>query len=193
MDDKPDSTKKNKTNIVVSTKIYLKPIEETDAQQIFDAVNAQREYLGKWLPFVQYTQTVNDELNFIRYVLSSPEEIREKIFCIYYKDTFVGLISLKFNVNDKANRKAEIGYWLSGTYQNNGIMTQSVRALIRHAFADLDLNRVQIRCSVDNFPSKNIPKRLGFVFEGTERDSELLADGNFTDSEVYSILKKEWK
>jgi ribosomal-protein-serine acetyltransferase len=55
----------------------------------------------------------------------------------------------------------------------------------------MGMHRVQIRVSVDNLRSKSIPIRLGFKFEGIERDGEFL-NGHYTDLEVYSILKNEW-
>lgn len=178
--------------ITVSEHIQLVPIQETDAEQIFELIDNQREYLGRWLPFVQYTQSVDDEREFIRSVLALPEDIREMIFCIYFDGEFVGLIGLKFNELDNVNRKTELGYWLSENYQGKGIVTSSCNALMNLAFNQLKYNRVQIKCAVKNEKSKNIPKRLGFTFEGIERDGELLAGEQFTDLEVYSILKKEW-
>jgi len=37
--------------------------------------------------------------------------------------------------------------------------------------------------------SKNIPKKLGFKFEGIERQGELLTGDFYTDLEVYSKLR----
>lgn len=178
--------------ITVSEHIQLVPIQETDAEQIFELIDNQREYLGRWLPFVQYTQSVDDERDFIRSVLALPEDIREMIFCINFDGEFVGLIGLKINELDNVNCKTELGYWLSENYQGKGIVTSSCNALINLAFNQLKYNRVQIKCAVKNEKSKNIPKRLGFTFEGIERDGELLAGEQFTDLEIYSILKKEW-
>lgn len=59
-------------------------------------------------------------------------------------------------------------------------------------FEGLELNRVQIKCAVGNTPSSNIPKRLGFQFEGIERAGELFTEGSFADIEVYSLLKNEY-
>ncbi len=178
--------------ISISEQIKLVLIKESDAEQIFKMVENQRIYLGRWLPFVQYTKSVEDTLSFISSVLSTPEEIREMIFCIYFDDIFVGLISLKFNANDNSNRKTEIGYWISEFFQGKGIVTNCTKSLVDLAFDKLNYNRVQIRCAVGNQKSNNIPKRLGFTFEGIERDGELRADNVFTDLEVYSMLKKEW-
>jgi ribosomal-protein-serine acetyltransferase len=43
-----------------------------------------------------------------------------------------------------------------------------------------------------NQRSKRIPKNPGFTLEGIPRDAELLSDG-YTDIEMYSLLKSEWK
>ena len=89
------------------------------------------------------------------------------------------------------NRITEIGYWLSEKAQGKGIMTRAVKKLIAFAFEERGMNRIVIKCAVGNTKSKNIPKRLGFTYEGTERDGELLAGGIYTDIEVYSLLKRD--
>lgn len=178
--------------IHVSPSITLTPLSIADAQIIFDIIDSQREYLGKWLPFVSSTQTVDDPAKFIESVYNEPEEIREHVFGIHVEEIFVGLVGLKFNKESRKNQRAEIGYWLSEKEQKKGIVTRSVKALIDYAFLELALNRVQIRCAVGNLPSKSIAQRLGFHLEGIERDGELLSDNTFTDLEVYSLLKREW-
>lgn len=175
--------------IQVNSEIALKQIELSDAKDIFETLNSQREHFGKWLPFVEHTQRVEDTEGFIKAMLSLPEEKRELTFTIQYNGKFVGLAG--FRDTDKANLKTEIGYWLSEHYQKRGIVTQSVAALCRLVFDEIGLNRIQIRCATGNIASKNIPKRLGFTLEGVERDGELLTGGLFTDLEVYSLLKRE--
>lgn len=179
--------------IIVSEDIKLKPLEETSSQAIFQVIDNERDYLGKWLPFVAFTHAVNDTLEFIRTNKNTPELTRELIWEIYFQENFVGLIGLKFAGEDKNNKRTEIGYWLSEKDQKKGIVTQSVKKLMDYAFTELNLNRVQIRCATGNIPSKSIPKRLGFTFEGVEREGELSPDGRFTDLEVYSFLRNDWE
>jgi len=121
--------------------------------------------------------------------VNAPEDKFEYTFTIRNKDEFIGMIGLKST--DKANKKSEIGYWISEKYQKQGIMSKSVSKLCDFAFNKLGINRIQIKCAVGNDPSKNIPKRLNFKFEGVERDGELLSCNIFTDLEVYSKLKND--
>lgn len=175
--------------IRVDNEIVLKQIEKSDAQDIFDTINSQRSYLGQWLPFVEYTKDISDSEKYIDSVINSPEEYFELVFTILKNDKFVGIAG--FKGTDKQNKKTEIGYWLSQKDQKQGIITKSVNKLCEYAFNELGINRVQIKCAVGNTRSKQIPKRLGFKFEGIERSGELLTGGIFTDIEVYSKLKTD--
>lgn len=179
-----------KLEIVVSDRIRLCEIELTDAEDIFTTIDTQREYLGKWLPFVEMTRSVDFSRDFIKSVLDAPLESRNFNFTIRYDGCFVGLAG--FRDTDYFNRKTEIGYWLSQPFQKMGIVTESVLALLGYAFTEMDMNRVTIKCGVGNIPSRNIPVRLNFTLEGVERAGELFPDGHFIDLEVYSMLKSEW-
>ena len=89
------------------------------------------------------------------------------------------------------NRSTSIGYWLAEGYQGKGIMIKSCRSLIDYAFGNLGLNRVEIRCAVENSRSRAIPKNLGFTKEGIIRDAEWLYD-HYVDHVVYGMLSEEW-
>lgn len=175
--------------IQVDRIIELEQLKQSDVADIFHTIDSQREYLGKWLPFVEYTKIIEDTKFFVDSVVNAPEDKFEYIFTIRNKNEFIGLIG--FKSTDKLIRKTEIGYWISEEYQKQGIMTKSVSKLCDFAFNEQGINRIQIKCAVGNEPSKNIPKRLKFKFEGIERDGELLSNKNFTDLEVYSKLKND--
>lgn len=160
-----------------------------DAEAIYRAIDQNREDLRTWLPFVDSLQRVADEQAFLQSVLSVPYEQRDPVF-VLQKDTEVcGLAG--FHFSDHANHRTEIGYWLLPAHRGQGVITAAVRHLCQWAFAEREIHRIQIRCAVGNVTSNAIPKRLGFTFEGTERDGELLASGHYTDIHIYSILKGE--
>lgn len=176
--------------IEIDENICLKFIEMSDALDVFGAIDSQRDYLGRWLPFVEFTQDVSDTEKYIESIVNAPLEKLVFVFVIHLFSEFVGLIGLKDT--DCANKKTEIGYWLKEEFQGKGIITKSVNKLCEFAFTELEINRIQIKCAVGNILNKNIPKRLGFVFEGIEREGELLSSGIYTDLEVYSKLKSEF-
>ena len=161
-----------------------------DAPLIFNTIKNQREYLGKWLPFVANTKELKDTQQFIQSVTEETEERIDYVFVILYDNHFAGTIG--YRGTDLVNKKTELGYWLSEPFQGRGIITKSVERLVEYSFKHLQLNRVMIRCAVGNEKSKRIPKALNFTFEGIERAGELLSDSTFTDLEVYSFLRSEF-
>lgn len=169
--------------------IELRQLVKADAADIFNTVVSQREHLGPFLPFVALTQELSFTQNFVNASVEAPEKQREYTFTIRKNNEFIGLIG--FKDTDRLNKKTEIGYWLSFHHQGNGIITRSVEKLCSFAFNKMGMNRVQIKCAVDNVRSKKVPQRLGFIFEGIERQGELLTGGIFTDLAVYSQLKNE--
>ncbi|MDR2037389.1 MAG: GNAT family N-acetyltransferase [Bacteroidales bacterium] len=175
--------------IHVDEHLLLKEIEMSDAAAVFKTIDTQREYLGKWLPFVAFTQKLEDSEKFVQSILDIPSEYREYVFAMVYDGLFAGIIG--FKDTDHQNKKTEIGYWLSEKYQKKGVVTKSVKSLMTFAFEELGMNRIQIKCATGNIPSKNIPKRLKFKFEGIERDGELLTGNIYTDIEIYSRLKND--
>jgi len=173
--------------IRVNENIELRQIGLADAEAIFDTINTQREYLGKWLPFVENTKEVENTRDYIRVMLAVPDDKGDIVFVIHYQGKFAGLIGLK--ETDMEIRQTEIGYWLSEPYQKKGIVTESVQALMQFASINLNINKFLIRCAVGNIPSKNIPLKLGYQLACIEKDGELLTGGNYTDIEVYCIEK----
>lgn len=173
----------------INEHVELKSVQLSDAAEIFEVIDREREMLRRWLPFVDKTLSVTDTENYIQSVESMPLESRDLVFAIRYQGAFAGLVGLKNR--DANNKRAEIGYWLSKAFQKKGLVMESIKSLIRLAFEKMDIHRIQIKCAVNNIQSKNIPRRLNFILEGTERDGELLVDGVYTDLEVYSILNKK--
>jgi ribosomal-protein-serine acetyltransferase len=40
--------------------IELRQLKFSDAKDIFETIDSQRNYLGKWLPFVESTKSITD-------------------------------------------------------------------------------------------------------------------------------------
>ena len=173
----------------IDSSLELRQLELSDSNDIFNTINKEREYLGKWLPFIAFTQELKDTEKFVTSIVNTAKNRCEYTFTIRKQNEFVGLIGLKGS--DKINRRTEIGYWLSEKFQKQGIVTKSVKKLCDFAFNEQGFNRIQIKCAIDNKPSSNIPKKLGFKLEGIERDGELLSENIYTDLEVYSKLKRD--
>lgn len=178
-------------SIYLKENIRLRELQLSDAPELFRIIDTQRDYLGEWLPFVAHTKAIEGSQKFIRSIISVPQEEREFVFAILVEEQFAGIIG--FKDTDRTNRKTEIGYWIGNDFQGRGIVTMATNALCRFAFQELNINRIQIKCAVGNIKSSSIPRKLGFVFEGIERDGELQSSGIFSDIEIFSLLRSEYE
>ncbi|MDX8341612.1 GNAT family protein [Draconibacterium sp. IB214405] len=174
-------------HIRVNPKIRLELINLSMAGIIFQTIDRDREFLKKWLPFVNYTNQLEDTEAFISSITRSGNK-SDLVYTIWYNEEFAGLIG--FKDTDWVNRKTELGYWLAEKMQGKGIISASVEKLVRFAFQKQKMNRVQIKVAEENLPSEKIPKKLGFVYEGTERQGEHHASG-YVNLKIYSKLKHE--
>lgn len=176
-------------SIVVSNEILLEQINENDALTIFNAIDQNRSHLGKWLPFVDYTNEAKDSEAFIQTVVRHREETRNEVYTIWFKGEFAGIIG--FHNTDRVNEKTEIGYWLISDMAGHGIIHRACKVLIGLAFGEMGMNRITIRCAIGNDASEKVALRLGFSFEGIERNGERHHD-HFFDLKVFSLLKSEF-
>jgi len=176
------------THIPVDTDLYLRLATVDDAPFLYHLIEKHRAYLREWLPFIDFSQSVLDTKAYLRAV-SDTKNPSEEVYVILHQKTIAGIIG--FKGIDHINRKLEIGYWLSGDLQGQGIMRRACKALLNFAFGEMGMNRVQIKAGVGNHKSIKIPQKLGFTREGVQRDGEYL-NGRFHDLEVYSLLQREW-
>jgi ribosomal-protein-serine acetyltransferase len=108
---------------------------------------------------------------------------------IWFNGQLAGCI--RYNYIDWTHKNTELGYWLGAGFEGYGLGTKACRVLIEHAFGELGLHRVEIRCMSENIKSRRIPERLGFVKEDVLRQVRWRHD-HFDDHIVYGILATEW-
>lgn len=172
-----------------SKDIELKILELKDAETVFQVVDKNRLRLKQWLGWLDYTNSVDDIKKFIQDGLDGYSEQKIFRFGIYYKNLYVGNIELQ--AIDYNNKKSIIGYWLADGFEGMGIMTQSVKAVLKYAFEELKLNKITLQIATGNLGSNKIAERIGFSREGTLRQNEWLYD-HFVDHYIYSLLSNEW-
>lgn len=161
------------------------------AKTIFSVVDSNRDHLSPWFIWMNNTSKVEDTVKFL---LDSEREFKagNKIeYGIYFEDEFVGGIGI-FNI-DKFKKSAELGYWLSSDFTRKGIMSEAVALVERELFLVWGLNRIQIKCDVQNVASGGVAKKCGFVFEGTLREDDFSKFyDSFRSTHVFSKLKSDF-
>lgn len=167
----------------------LRLLEARHAGELFALTDQSRVYLREWLPWVDFTKTIDDSRQFIEAGLKQFSSNNGFQAGIWYKGELAGVIGLH-HIN-WANKATSIGYWLGEKFQGNGLMTLACRALVDYCFMELQLNRIEIRVAVKNQKSMAIPMKLGFQQEGCLRGVEWLYD-HYVDHAVFGLTKEEY-
>ena len=176
--------------INIDENIRIELINENHSQPIFDIVDKNRMHLRPWLPFVDRMQTVEFAENFVKGTMQRNKDGNEFAFVIIENELVIGRVGV-YKI-DNQNKIGEVGYWLIENKQGKGIVTKSCKAIIDFCFNTLQLNRIEIKCGIENLKSKTIPEKLNFTKEGVIRQGELLYD-KFIDLNLYSLLKTDRK
>ncbi len=170
--------------------ISLRELQESDALDVFAAVESNRDRLGRWLFWVHETRTPSDVRVFIREAIIQ-HAARYALHCAIRVDgALAGGIGCR--IVESRNRSASIGYWLDAAFEGRGIVTRSCGAMLDYAFGEMKMHRVEIRCATHNTRSCAVPARLGFTREGVLRQAEWVR-GGYHDLVVWSLLAQEWK
>ena len=96
--------------IKLDTEIELKQLEQSDSIDIFKTIGNQRDYLGRWLPFVALTKELSDTEKFVDSVVNAPEDRFEYVFAIRKCNEFAGLIGFKNTDRQNKRQKLDIGF-----------------------------------------------------------------------------------
>jgi ribosomal-protein-serine acetyltransferase len=158
-----------------------------DAEEAFAEVDQNRDRLRDWLPWVDATRSPDDVRAFIERCAAS--DGRQRSFGIYVDDALAGNIGLTCDEDNGA----EIGYWIAEPFQGRGLVTRAARAMLRHAFLERRLRRVQLTAATDNDRSRAVAERLGMTREGVLRQAGRIREDRYVDLVMYSILREEWE
>lgn len=167
----------------------LELVNQGHADELFDLIECNREYLKEWLPWLDRNRYLQNTIDYIKISQIQFERNESLQFALKHRGKVAGIVG--FHRIDWINRLTSIGYWIGEEYQGKGLVTKSCVKVLDYSFERMGLNRIEIRCASDNRKSRAIPERLGFQEEGLIRQAEWLYD-HFVDHVVYGMLESQW-
>ncbi len=108
---------------------------------------------------------------------------------IWDHGALVGFIGL-FDI-DPSFLSAEMGYWVDKSVQGRGFVTRAAQVMLKYAFEELKLHRVELRCAATNERSMSVAQRLGFRLEGRLVKADRIGS-EWVDFLIYGLLEEEW-
>jgi ribosomal-protein-alanine N-acetyltransferase len=105
-------------------------------------------------------------------------------------DKMIGLIG-HYRIQPE-NHRCEICYMLLPEYENNGYITEAIKAVLNYGFDDLEMHSIDAVIDPENKGSEKVLQKNGFVKEAHILENELF-EGKFWDTVIYSILARNFK
>lgn len=173
-------------------RLLLRCWNPADAPLAAKIVQANVDHLLPWLPWA------NNEPEDLQFKVERMRSWRAKfdrdedyVYGIFDPEQtqVIGGTGMHKRVGDKA---IEIGYWIDHEHINQGLATEVSSALVKVAFEILDMRRVEIHCDPRNVRSAAVPRKLGFIHEGTFRERLPGVDIGWTDLMIWSFFRADY-
>ena len=113
------------------------------------------------------------------------------LVCLVANGAIIGSISLS-QIFRRGFQNAYLGYYVAERYAGHGYMSEAIQLVLRYAFNDLKLHRLEANIQPGNAASIALVRRAGFVLEGFSR-RYLKISGRWRDHERWAILSEDWK
>ena len=172
--------------MVVGERLYLRPLEKEDIERGWlDWINdvAISRYLVIRMPETRESLERYWEA-------SQPPQAAMFAICLKEDDTYIG--NARLSGIDWLHRKCCHG-WMIGDirWQGKGLGSEALILLLRFGFQSLAVNRIYSGVRLDNARSIATHDRVGFRRDGLLRQ-DVIVDGQFVDSYLYSMLADEF-
>ena len=171
--------------ILEGERVRLRPTQESDLPK-FVVWLADRE-VTRWLAAIGEPPTLQDEFEWYESRRSDPDSVMWSI------ETLDGRLlgNTELRLAPHAQR-AEMGIAIQDRTQwSDGFGTDAVRLVLRYAFTEAELNRVELTTDEQNARAIRCYEKCGFSREGLLRQHRLV-DGEFGNTLLMAVLKDEW-
>lgn len=113
------------------------------------------------------------------------------LVCRAEDDAIMGSIALSQIVRGNFH-SAYLGYQIGVEFAGQGYMSEAIQLMLRHAFVNLKLHRLEANIQPGNTASIALVKRAGFVQEGYS-PRYLKICGRWRDHERWAIVAENWR
>lgn len=170
-------------------RLILRPYIPTDAQAIVRISNNMN--VVRWTSSHPFPYELKHAQDFLDKRASELAEGKAVAFAATIRESgeLVGGVGIRLEL---AQERGEIGYMIGEPHWGQGYATEATSRVLRYAFEDLNLSRVNASVHATNGGSIRVLEKLGMVKEGVQRQ-HAVRFGVKNDLVLYGMLRDEWK
>ena len=143
--------------VLETERLVLRAPRLEDAKAVAQLANDRR--IAENTARIPHPYSLADAEKFIASVNRDDDEMA---FLITREKAVLGAVGISVGEREPP----EVGYWLGVPFWGHGYATEAVRAVIDHAFADLDFEVLGAGARVTNPASRRVLEKCGFQWTG---------------------------
>lgn len=163
-----------------SGRVTLRRLGGCDQSEFLDLVAASVDLHRPWMSLPATPQEFQAYL--ARYEQSTEEAL---LICVRDAGVIAGLVTINSIIRGRL-QSGSLAYAAFAPTAGQGYMSEGLRLVVRYAFEQLQLHRLEAQIQPDNRASVRLVQRLGFRKEGYSPDL-LFIDGAWRDHERWAI------
>lgn len=176
--------------ILENERVLLRPLEADDYEHLLPFALQEPDI---WRFSLINPAGADGMRAYIETAIAERAAQKEYPFIIFDKQANAYAGSSRFYDIQPVNAAAQLGYtWYGAAFQRTGLNRHCKLLMLRFAFEQWGLERVEFRADANNERSINAMKAIGCVPEGILRSHLHTFTGRRRSSMVLSILKDEW-
>jgi ribosomal-protein-alanine N-acetyltransferase len=169
-----------------TTRVFLRPPVGSDRSEFVSLMRASRSFHRPW------ATAPTDEDRFGAYIADSLRpDFEAMLVCRVEDGAILGFFNLSQIVR-RALQSAYLGYAVGKPYAGHGYMREGLELVLRRAFTELRLHRIEANIQPGNHASIALAKGAGFRREGFS-PRYLKIGGRWRDHERWAILADDWR
>jgi ribosomal-protein-alanine N-acetyltransferase len=172
----------------------LRTLTEDDYAEWFEVRARCRAWLVPWEPRPDGSPTTpEDRASFVARCAARERERQMGTgygFGIFVDGRLAGEITLS-SIQRGPFQNAFIGYWVDQSMAGRGLAPEATVVVLRFAFEELSLHRIEVAIVPRNSPSRRVVEKLELRQEGVAL-RYLEIDGRWEDHVRYAITSEEW-
>jgi ribosomal-protein-alanine N-acetyltransferase len=175
-----------RADLGASARVYLRPPTRADQDEFVSLMRGSRSFHRPW------ATAPTDADRFIAYLADAARsDFEAMLVCLSEEHAIIGFFNLS-HITRGLLQSAYLGYAVGKPFAGQGYMREGLELVLRRAFLDLRLHRVEANIQPGNKASIALARGAGFRREGFS-PRYLKIGGRWRDHERWAILADEWR
>jgi ribosomal-protein-alanine N-acetyltransferase len=167
-------------------RVFLRSPAPSDRGEFISLMRASRSFHRPW------ATAPTDDDRFDAYLTDSRRSDFEAMLLCRREDfAILGFFNLS-QIVKRSFHSAYLGYAVGKPHAGHGYMREGIALVLRHAFLDMKLHRIEANIQPGNHASIALARGAGFQHEGFS-PRYLKIGGRWRDHERWAILADEWR